>query len=55
MDPFSGKQDKKIKMNYAAAQEHVTLAEQNNSVIQEHVRSAYHRFPFTHLPRILVK
>jgi hypothetical protein len=42
-------------MNYAAAQEHVPRAERNNRVIQERVRVAYHRFPFTHLPRILVK
>ena len=55
MDPFLVKQDPPIKMNYAAAQEHVPRAERNNRVIQERVRAAYHRFPFTHLPRILVK
>jgi hypothetical protein len=55
MDPLSARQDPPIKMNYAAAQEHVPRAERNNRVIQERVRSAYHRFPFTHLPRILVK
>ena len=44
-----------IKMNYAIAQEHVPRAERNNRVIQERVRALYHRFPFTDLPRILVK
>jgi hypothetical protein len=55
MDRFSEQQDPPIKMNYAAAHEHVPRAERNNRVIQERVRSAYHRFPYTHLPRILVK
>jgi hypothetical protein len=55
MDPFSARQNPPIKMNYASAQEHVPRAERNNRVIQERVRSAYHRFPYTHLPRILVK
>jgi hypothetical protein len=55
MDPLSARQDPPITMNYAATQEHVPRAEQNNRVIQERVRVAYHRFPFTHLPRILVK
>jgi hypothetical protein len=55
MDPLSARQDPPISMNYAAAQEHVPRAERNNQVIQERVRAAYHRFPFTHLPRILVK
>jgi hypothetical protein len=55
LDQLSARQDPPIMMNYAAAQEHVPRAEQNNGVIQERVRAAYHRFPFTHLPRILVK
>jgi hypothetical protein len=55
MDPLSVRQNPPIKMNYAAAQEHVPRAERNNRVIQERVRAAYHRLPFTHLPRILVK
>jgi hypothetical protein len=54
MDPLSARQDPPITMNYAAAQEHVSRAEQNNRVVQERVRVAYHRFPFTHLPPILV-
>jgi hypothetical protein len=44
-----------IKMNYVAAQDHVPRAERNNHVIQERVRAAYHRFPYKHLPRTLVK
>ena len=55
MDPFLARQDPSIKMNYATTQEHVPRAERNNRVIQERVQAAYHRFPFTHLPRILVK
>jgi hypothetical protein len=55
MDPFSAGQTPPIKMNYASAQEHVPRAERNNRVIQEQVRAAYHRFPYTHLPRTLVK
>ena len=55
MDPFLARQELPIKMNYAAAQEHVPRAEKNNRIIQERVRSAYGRSPFTHLPRILVK
>jgi hypothetical protein len=55
MDPLLARQDPPIKMNYAAGQEHVPRTERNNCVIQERVRSAYHRFPYTHLPRILVK
>jgi hypothetical protein len=42
MDPFSGGQAPPIKMNYASAQEHVPRTEQNNRVIQERVRAAYH-------------
>ena len=34
MDQFLAKQDPTIKMNYAAAQEHVPRAEQNNRIIQ---------------------
>ena len=55
MDPFLAKKYPTIKMNYAAAQEHVPQAEQNNCVIQERIQEAYHRFPFPYLPRILVK
>jgi hypothetical protein len=55
MDPFSVKQDPHIRVNYAAAQEHVPKAERNNRTIQERVRATYHRLPYDHLPRILVK
>jgi hypothetical protein len=55
MDPFLASQNPPIKMNYVSAEEHVARAERNNRVIQERVRAAYHRFPYTHLPCILVK
>jgi hypothetical protein len=55
MDPFSASQTPPIKMSYVAAQEHVLRAERNNRVIQEPVRAAYHRFPYSHIPRTLVK
>ena len=42
-------------MNYAAAQEHVPQSERNYHAIQERVRAEYHRFPFMHLPCILLK
>ena len=44
-----------IRMNYANPQEHVPEAERNNRVIKERFRSAFHRLPFTKLPKILVK
>jgi demethoxyubiquinone hydroxylase (CLK1/Coq7/Cat5 family) len=44
MEVFLAKQDPRIKMNYAAAQEHLPQAERNNRIIQERVRAAYHRF-----------
>ena len=55
MDTFSSEQYPPIKINYAAAQEHIPRSELNNRVIQERVQAAYHRFPFTYLPRVLVK
>ena len=55
MDPYSTKQDPTIKVNYASAQEHVPRAERNNRTIKERVRATYHRLPYDHLPRILVK
>ena len=44
-----------VNINFSNAQEHVPEAERNNRVIQERVRCAYHRMPYTHLPRALVK
>jgi hypothetical protein len=44
-----------IALNYANPQEHVPEAERNNRVIKERVRATYHRLPFTHLPRLMVK
>jgi hypothetical protein len=55
MDPFSAGQTPPIKMNYASAQEHVPRVERNNRFIEERVRAAYHRFPYTYLPCTLVK
>ena len=42
-------------MNFANAQEHVPEAERNNRVIKERVRATYHRLPYRHLTRTLVK
>jgi hypothetical protein len=47
--------DHHIKMNYANPQEHVPEAERNIRVVKERVRVGYHRLPFNHLPRIMVK
>ena len=55
MDPYAASKDPPIRMNYAAAQEHVPRAERNNRTIQERIRATYHRLPFEHLPRILLK
>ena len=55
IDPFPEKQDPKIKMNYAEAQEHVPQSERNKRVIKERVRAACHIFPLTNMPHILVK
>jgi hypothetical protein len=55
LDPFSARQNPTITVNYAAAQEHVPRAKRNNRTIQERVRATYHRLPYDHLPRILVK
>lgn len=44
-----------IHLNFANPQEHVPAAERNNRVIKERVRATYHRLPYTHLPRLMVK
>ena len=44
-----------VGMNFANLQEHVPEAEQNNRVIKERVRATYHRLPYTHLTKMLVK
>ena len=49
------KDDLDIKMNYASAQEHVPEAERNNRVIKERVRAAFHRLPYTAIPKVVVK
>ena len=45
MDNFAAEQDPVIKMNYAAAGEHVPRAERNNRVIQERIRANYFHLP----------
>jgi hypothetical protein len=42
-----------VKMNYANPQEHVHEAKHNNRAINEWVQAAYHRLPFSRLPRIM--
>ena len=44
--------DLDIEMNYASAEEHVPEAERNNRVIKERVRAAFHRLPYTAIPRV---
>jgi hypothetical protein len=51
LDPIAASENPPITMHYAAAQE----AERNNWVIKEQFRAVYHRLPYTHLPRIIVK
>eukprot|EP00978_Attheya_sp_CCMP212_P012412 scaffold30928_cov60-Attheya_sp.AAC.2 len=54
MEPLALKHHN-ITMNYANPQEHVPEAERNIRVVKERVRAMYHRLPYTHLPKILVK
>jgi hypothetical protein len=44
-----------VRMNFAAAQEHVPEAERNNRVLKERYRAVYHRLPYKRLPRLMVK
>ena len=44
-----------ITVTYTNHQEHVMQAEIKNQYIKEHFRSVYHRLPFDHLPREIVK
>ncbi len=44
-----------VHMNYANPQEHVPEAERNIRVIKERFRAAFHRLPFSKLPKIMVK
>ncbi len=53
MEPLS--QEINVEMNFANPQEHVPEAERNNRVIKERVRATYHRLPYCHLTRMLVK
>jgi hypothetical protein len=53
LDPLS--QEFQVGMNFANPQEHVPEAERNNRVIKERVRATYHRLPYRHLTRTMVK
>ena len=55
MTSFARKHSRQITMNYTSAKEHVPRAERNNRTIQERIRATYHRLPYDHLPRIMVK
>ena len=44
-----------VAINFANPQEHVPEAERNNRVIKERVRATYHRLPYKHLTRTMVK
>lgn len=44
-----------VVMNFANAQEHVPEAERNNRIIKERVRATYHRLPYRHLTKTMVK
>ena len=47
--------DFNVVMNFANPQEHVPEAERNNRVIKERVRATYHRLPYRHLTKTMVK
>ena len=53
MDPLAN--EFAVAINYANPQEHVPEAERNNRVIKERVQATYHRLPYNHLPRLLIK
>ena len=42
-------------MNYTNAGDHVPEAERNNRVLQERVRTAYHRLPYKAIPKTMLK
>jgi hypothetical protein len=44
-----------IRINYSNPQEHVPEAERNIRVIKERFRAAFHRLPFTKLPKVMVQ
>ena len=53
IDPLS--HEFNVGICFANPQEHVPEAERNNRVIKERVRASYHRLPYRHLTRMLVK
>jgi hypothetical protein len=44
-----------VDMNFTNAQDHVPEAEQNNRMIKERIRAAYHRLPYKAIPRIMLR
>ena len=44
-----------IVMNYANPGDHVPEIERNNRLLKERIRIAYHRLPYTNLPRVMVE
>ena len=44
-----------VKMNYTNTQDHVPVAEHNNRTIKEAVRTALHRLPYKHIPKLMIK
>jgi hypothetical protein len=44
-----------VTMNYTNAGDHVPEAERNNRVIQERIRTAYHRLPYKAIPKTMLK
>ena len=47
--------DLDVIMNYTNAGDHVPEAERNNRVLQERVRTAYHRLPYKAIPKTMLK
>ena len=43
-----------IFINYSNPDEHVPGAERNNRFIKEWVRTAYHRLPYSKLPKVMI-
>ena len=49
------KDDYKINVNCASAQEHVPEAERNNRTLKERFRSIFHYLPFKNIPKLMIK
>ena len=46
---------KGIALNTTNADDHVPEAERNNRTIAERFRTAYHRMPYKHIPRVMIR